>query len=789
MIALIWILVLFCALIILSYHRASLAVSTIGLTVLLLILSVLTHLSLTVLSIVWSIWILLAFILNLGPLRIWLISQPIMRAYAKRMPKFSLTEQAVLHAGNVGWEAELMSGMPDWNKLQQLPWAKMSPQEQEFLNGPVEQLCALINPWLISRSMEVPEEIWQRIKQDGYFGLVIPAEYGGKGFSAYGHAQVIMKLASVSTAVATIVAVPNSLGPAELLLRYGTYQQKSYYLPRLATGEEIPCFALTSPVAGSDASAITDFGIIGRYFIEGKEQLGINLHWDKRYITLSPVTTLIGLAFKLFDPEHLLGDQEELGITCALISASTPGVEIGQRHYPLDCAFPNGPTKGDQVKVTIDAVIGGTAQIGKGWPMLMETLAAGRSISIPSIATAAAKRAAVGSGAYARIRRQFNTFIGDFDGIQRSLAKIGGYAYIAEALRIFSIAQVDHGIKSGTAAAISKLHTTELSRRVIKHAMDVHGGKAICMGPHNYLAQLHIEAPIAITVEGANILTRSLIIFGQGSLRCHPFLLKELEAVRKKDSTSFDENLFAHVGYFFSNKVRALVMGLVNKSDIYYQLSRLSAALALTTDVLIITLGSSLKRQERLSLRLGDLLSFLYMISALLKYQQVNQLRESAEQEAVVVKWCCQELLSCFQHQFDELLLNLPNRLTAGLLRFLVMPWGRCLRPSSDLLTSEVAKSLMVPGALRERLAHGAYFGTNDSDPLYNLEQRLSQIIAVEPLLVKLQHALRDHLIKGKNINELIKAAQAQSILTAAEAEQLLATEATRMEMIMVDKF
>ena len=712
--------------------------------------------------------------------------------FERHLPKFSPTEQAVLFAGNTGWESELFSGMPDLTKLITLPWVQLTAAERAFLDGPVAELCAMIDANEINSTQQVPEKIWDHLKKLGFFGLVIPSQYGGKGFSAFAHAQVVMKLASVSTAVATIASVPNSLGPAELLLHYGAEEQKNHYLPQLAKGEAVPCFALTSPVAGSDASSITDFGIICRYQKNGVETLGIRLNWNKRYITLAPVATMLGLAFQLYDPEHILGDQEYIGITCALIPVDTPGVQIGRHHDPLRCAFPNGPTQGTNVLVELGAIIGGAAQAGKGWQMLMERLAAGRSISLPSIALGSTKVVAAASGAYARIRRQFNTFIGDFAGVQTELADIAGDAYLAESLRLFSIAQVDQGVHSATAAAISKYHTTELGRRVILSAMDIHGGKGICMGPKNYLAQRHIEAPIAITVEGANILTRSLIIFGQGVMRCHPFLLQEITAAKAHDKKTFDKMFFGHVGYFFSNQIRAFILGVTAARLVYapkslhrrtYQnLVRFSAIFAAVTDMLLIATGNALKRQEQLSARLSDLLSDLTMLSALLKHHQAV---EEHPDLLAIVDWNCQKLFARFGQNCRELFDNLPNRLVACWLRLLTFPLGNWFAKPRDRLTQQVAYSIMEPGRVRETLIADAHF----SGDLADLENTLQKIIAVEPLLKKLTKAKHQGLIEGKNLSELIVDALANNILNSSEADQLRVAEELRTKIINVDDF
>jgi len=761
-------------------------------SVLLTILLALSPISLITLSITgffWGFWIVL---FNILPVRRWLISRHILTIFAKNSPHFSASEEAVLAAGDIGWEQELFSGMPDLNKLIALPPAKLTNKEQLFLSGPIAQLCALIDAWQINSEQYVPPSIWQYLKKHGFFGLVIPEEYGGQGFSAFAHSQVIMKIASVSTAVATIVSVPNSLGPGELILHYGSVEQKNYYLPRLASGEETPCFALTSLTAGSDAGAIIDYGIVCRFQKNGQEVLGIRLNWDKRYITLAPVATLLGLAFKLYDPERLLGDREKLGICCALVSVHAVGVKIGRYHNPLNCAFPNGPTQGIDVYIELNGIIGGEKQIGKGWQMLMERLAAGRGISLPAIALGGAKIAAAASGGYARIRRQFNTFIGDFGGIQECLGSLAGDVFIAEALRLFNLSQLDQGIHSTTSAAISKFHVTELGRKIIRKAMDIHGGKGICLGPHNYLGQLYIESPIAITVEGANILTRSLIIFGQGSLRCHPFLLTEMTAAKQKNIKEFDRSFFAHMGYFISNKIRTMIFGLtrgfwlkvpVGPYRRYYQkLMHFSAVFALIVDILLITTGSGLKRKEQLSGRLGDLLSYLYMVSAILKYAMENQDKQFF---SAITVWSCQEIFARFESILAELLENLPNRLIASILNITIFPWGRKCKKPSDELTLTVAKQLMEPDGIRKEFLKDLYL----SDILALIEKNIEKFILVEPLLKKIYHGKHQHQIDGRNLSELINAAINSGLLNEMEAGQIREAERVRVDILKVDDF
>ncbi len=770
------------AALILAYQRASLSVATIGITVLLLILSILVHPHFIFLGVIWFIWIVLSLILNLTPLRRWLITRSILKILAPHAPHFSATEQAVVNAGNVGWEAELFSGMPDLKHLLDLPWVRLSAQERAFLDGPVNELCRMIDPWWITSHQQIPENIWLHLKEQGYFGLGISSQYGGKGFSAFAQAQIIMKIASASTAVATIASVPNSLGPAELLSHYGASEQKNYFLPRLARGEEVPCFALTSPVAGSDASAIVDTGVVCYFEKNGQKTLGIRLNWNKRYITLAPVATILGLAFRLYDPDHLLGNIENLGITCAIVPVNTEGVTIGRHHNPLNCAFPNGPTQGKDVLVELNAIIGGISQAGKGWQMLMERLAAGRSLSLPSIAVGSTKMVAASCGVYARIRRQFNTYIGEFGGVQNILADIFQNAFTAEALRLFSVSQVDQGIHSATAAAISKYHTTELGRKVICGAMDVHGGKGICLGPNNYLAQRYIESPIAITVEGANVLTRSLIIFGQGAMRCHPVLLQEITAMQRNDLEMFDKAFFKHVGYLMSNQVRAWFLSLTSSKKNDRRLLRCSAVFALTTEIALITVGNALKRKEQLSLRLSDMLSDLYMISAILKYHRAEN--QNPVLTPLVEGSCCR-LFQHFEQQCSEFISNLPCRWARLWLRLSIFSWGKKRGWVTDHLITEIAELLMTPGLARNILIADAYFGP----PLTGLENILEQIISVEPILHKINQAERRHQIRGYNLEELINSACKSQVITAEEAKQLREVEELRMRIIQVDDF
>lgn len=795
-----WIILFIIVAIVLAFNRASLIVATIAYAFLLIVVSVLSHASVITLSIAWIIFALLAIVFNVLPLRRRLMSRYLFQFYRRAMPSMSATEKEALTAGGVGWEGEIFTGMPDWSKLAEIKAGKLSPEEQAFLEGPVDELCGMINNWEISqRRFTIPVEIWEHLKKHGYFGFIIPKKYGGKEFSSLAHSQIISKIASVSAAVGTVVSVPNSLGPAELLLHYGTPTQKDYYLPRLASGEEIPCFALTSPLAGSDASAIVDDGVICRHSFDGEEKLAIRLNWNKRYITLSPVATLIGLAFKLYDPDHLFSEQENLGITCALIPVSTPGVVTGRRHFPLCCAFPNGPTQGHDVLIPLDAIIGGSTMAGHGWRMLMECLAAGRSISLPSIVTGGAKRVLFASGAYARIREQFHTYIGAFGGVREALTRVGIYTYLIEAVRLFTVTAIDRGLKPAVASAISKCHTTELSRKVLSHGMDIHGGKGICMGPHNYIAQTYIEGPISITVEGANILTRSMIIFGQGAIRCHPYILTEMNAVVDENKVQgfriFDKAIFSHLGYFLSNLVRSFWLGFsggrlsrVPAGDLKYyyrEFSRYSAVFSLVADVAMLKMGGKLKRKEKLSARLGDLLSIIYMGSAAIKYYELQNEKELLP----LVQWACDDLLYQMQTQLYEFLSNFPYRWSVALLRLVVFPLGRHLKPPTDKLGAEVVQLLMRPSQARARLTQHLYIKPTAHNPIGTIDAVLQQVIAAEPLEEKLYEAGKRIKIKGRNFVEKVNAGFEAGVLTKAEAEQLIAAETARLSITNVDDF
>lgn len=782
----------------LGFQRASLSVWTLAITIFLVLFSILSQASFWLLSLSWLLFAILIIPLYATELRYHFITRHILNFYRDHMPTMSSTESEALAAGTVGWEGELFQGNPDWNKLLSYPKPALSQEEQDFINGPVKTLCAMINDWDITHHLlDLPPEMWQFLKDEGFFALIIPKEYGGKAFSAYAHSEILTMVSGISSTVASTIAVPNSLGPAELLLHYGTEEQKNYYLPRLAKGIEIPCFALTGLEAGSDAGAMTDKGIVCWGEHEGKNVIGIRLTWSKRYITLAPIATVIGLAFKLYDPEHLLANTKNLGITCALIPRNTPGISIGRRHFPCNAVFQNGPTQGKDVFIPLDWIIGGPQMAGQGWRMLMECLAAGRAISLPASAIGGSKMVAFTTGAYARIRRQFKMPIGRFEGIEVALARIAGYTYLMDATRTFTAAIIDTGEKPAVASAITKYHVTELGRTVISDAMDIHGGKGICLGPKNYLARFYQAMPIAITVEGANILTRSLIIFGQGAMRCHPYILAEFNAAMLENESlrlrEFDKSLMAHMSFTISQFFRTLILGVTSAKIIkapkvatkryFQQATRFSAAFALLADISLLTFGGSLKRKESISGRLGDVLSYLYILSAVLKQYQDQG---NHADDLPIVRWASLTCLFEIQEAIDGVLTNFPNRWLARLLRFIIFPAGMRFTKPNDKIGFKAAQLLLSPTATRARLTEG----TDVSNPvLAIIEDALQKVIEADPVEKVIKTAVHDKLIKGDTLVEQGRAALLKGIITDGEMEILLASEKAREEVIKVDDF
>ncbi|WP_116473701.1 acyl-CoA dehydrogenase FadE [Zobellella maritima] len=780
----------------LAYRQASLLSATLITAIILAIGSGLGQVA----PAVWLIFAVMAVVVNVSSLRQGLLSRPLFKRYRELMPEMSDTEKDAIEAGTTWWEAELFRGRPDWQTLHNYPRPRLSEEEQAFLDGPVEQVCRMTNDWEVTHERaDLSPEVWAYLKEHRFFAMIIKKEYGGLAFSAYAQSRVLQKLSSVSAVLASTVGVPNSLGPGELLQHYGTRAQKDHYLPRLARGEEIPCFALTSPEAGSDAGAIPDVGVVCMGEWQGEQVLGMRLTWNKRYITLAPVATVLGLAFKLKDPDGLLGEQEDIGITCALIPTRTPGVEIGRRHFPLNVPFQNGPTRGHEVFVPIDAIIGGKEMAGQGWRMLVECLSVGRGITLPSNGTGGAKAVALASGAYSRIRRQFKLPIGQMEGIEEPLARLGGNAYLMDAASMLTVTGIDLGEKPSVISAIVKYHLTDRGQRSLIDAMDIHGGKGICMGPNNYLARGYQGAPIAVTVEGANILTRSMIIYGQGAIRCHPYVLAEMRSLQEPDPQQalarFDQALFGHLGFAMGNLVRSVWLGLTNgrfspapikdsTARYYRQMNRFSANLGLLSDIAMASLGGDLKRKERLSARLGDILSQLYLVSATLK--RFNDEGRPAE-VLPLVHWACQDGLYRTQTALDELLNNFPARNLARMLKPLLLPYGKPLRRPSDRLDHQVAQLLQSPNPARSSLATDLYLTAEPGNPLGMLEQALRELIDAEPLFNKVVHALGRRPFTM--LDKVAEDGLAAGLLAQDEARQLAQAEISRLRTINVDDF
>ncbi len=731
------------------------------------------------------------------------ISGPILKLFRKVTPRMSQTEREALDAGSVWWDGELFSGRPHWQKLLQLPAPKLTAEEQAFIDGPVETLCAMLHDWEITHDRnDLPDEVWSYIRNNGFLSMIIPRSFGGLEFSALAHSEVVMKIATRSITAAVTVMVPNSLGPGKLLLEYGTEEQKKHHLPRLARGEDIPCFALTSPEAGSDAGAIPDYGIVCKQDFNGKKNvLGMRLTWNKRYITLGPVATILGLAFKLYDPEHLLGQKENLGITLALIPTSTQGVNIGNRHVPLNIMFMNGPNSGKDVFIPIDWIIGGPERVGQGWRMLMECLSDGRGVSLPALSAGAGKLACRAVGGYARVRRQFRTPVGRFEGVQEALARIAGTTYMLDAARTLTLGALDRGEKPSVISAIVKYHMTEGMRKVINDGMDVLGGAGICLGPRNFLGRPYQAIPISITVEGANILTRSMIIFGQGAIRSHPFIFKEMEAASDDDYKNalvkFDRALFSHIFFFMRNFVFSLYYGLTaalfvatpgpRKVRRYYQqMTRLSTAFALLADTTLLILGGSLKRREMISARLGDILSQLYLGSAVLK-QYADQ--GHMDDDLPLLRWSGRQVLCNIQNAMEGLLQNFPFRPAAWVLRFVIFPWGQWFSAPNDKLDRQVSELLLNPSPTRDRLTQGMYIPKSLDEQVGRIEDALRKVIAAEPLEKKIRTAVSDFDPQYHGVEAVLKEAVKRKAITPQEAEIVRQAEAARLDVIQVDDF
>ena len=760
-----------------------------------------------------GILLALALLVTLpGDLRLDKLSRPLLGWVRSRLPKLSPTEQEALNSGSVDWDGELFSGQPEWNKLLDAAPAHLTSEEQAFLDGPVEELCKMLDDWQITHEhYDLPDKVWKFIRSKGFFGLVIPKEDGGLGFSNTAHSEIVMKISTRSVSAAVTVMVPNSLGPGELLMHYGTDEQKQHYLPRLAGGEEIPCFALTSPVAGSDAGAIPDKGIVCKGEWNGKEVLGLKVTWNKRYITLAPVATLIGLAIKVYDPEHLLGEQDEIGVTCVMVPRDTDGVNAGARHLPMNTVFMNGPTWGTEVFIPMEQVIGGQDMLGKGWKMLLECLSIGRSISLPALGTGAGKLASLATGSYAYTREQFGRSISQFEGVQEALEPIAGYTYMMDAARLLTAGMLDRGVRPSVPSAVLKYRNTDLMREVINHAMDVVAGRGVITGPRNFLARAYQAVPIGITVEGANILTRSLMVFGQGAIRCHPFIVEEIEAAGMEDqdkaAKKFDGIFYRHLAHTTRNALRAFVLGLSKgwlesaprQGDIqkyYRQLGRFSAAFALMTDVTLLTVGGGLKARQRLSGRMADCLVQLYYATAVIK-----QWHEEGypDDQRDLVEWCLQTCLHDLQDSMREAIINFPVPALRWPLRLMVFPLGATgLNGPDDKLGAKVAATIVKDTPVRQRISRGTFINADPSDPLGRVLNAYRLANETEESRHKLHEAIRSRdedevdgiaLLMGHQRKELVDWACAQGIVKAEECPKLEEALTALYDVIRVDAF
>ncbi len=797
-----FLLIIVLTLMILSYNRVPLLASFALLFVITLVLTKLRLVFPTPTGFRWAFGIITVTLLgfSIKPLRRLLISDRLFGLFRKLSPTMSDTEREALEAGTVWWDGELFSGRPRWRRLLRVPPPGLSDREQAFLDGQVEQLCRMLDDWEISEHhRKLPDPVWDYLREHGFFSMIIPKAYGGLEFSAQANSAVVMKLASRNVTTAITVMVPNSLGPAELLLHYGTEAQKNHYLPRLADGTDIPCFALTSPSAGSDAAAMPDRGVVCMGEFEGEEVLGLRVTWNKRYITLAPVATVLGLAFRALDPDGLLGDREDLGITCALIPVATPGVEIGNRHVPVGSVFQNGPTRGTDVFIPMDWIIGGQKQIGSGWRMLMQSLAAGRAISLPALGAAGGKMSAMLTGAYARIRQQFGMPIGYFEGVEEPLARIGGRTYRMDAARKLTLVALDQGEKPGVLSAILKYQLTEGNREVINDAMDVHGGKGLITGPNNYLARAYQALPISITVEGANILTRSLIIFGQGAIRAHPWLLKEMRAAAGQGGGTarrdFDNAIFSHVGYTISNAVRAFMLGVSGglattppvrgpTARYFRRMTRMSAAFALVADAVLLTLGGKFKFREKLSGRLADVLIHLYMGSAVLKRFEDDG---RPSEDLPLVKWAMEDSLHTMQQSLLGVMKNFPVPLIGGLLRFIVFPLGLPWSGPSDRTGKKIARLLLSETESRERLIEGVFVSDAD-DATGRVNTAFNLAVDSAAAEQAIRNALKEN-VTIDNYPELVRRAVESGVITEEQATLVRQAQEAAGRVIAVDDF
>lgn len=748
--------------------------------------------------------IALSIIILVESLRFNLITKPAYKTLANSMPSISTTEQEALEAGTSWWEKELFMGAPDWSQFEKYPYPTLSEEEQSFIDNEVELLCSMLNEWEIHHHLkDLPPEVWQFIKDKGFLGLIIPKSFGGKEFSSFAQSRIMSKIASRSLTTAVSCMVPNSLGPGELLMHYGTDAQKQQYLPGLAKGEEIPCFGLTSPEAGSDAGAIPDSGVVCYGEYEGAQVLGLRMNFSKRWITLAPIATVVGLAFKLYDPEGLLGDKNktEYGITCALIPASHAGIKIGARHFP-GSPFMNGTVEGEDVFIPIDWIIGGQENAGKGWRMLMECLGVGRGISLPALATAAGEMSYLTVGAFAKIRQQFNISVGKFEGVQEATSEIASDAYMLEAFRYLVTCGLNQGGTPAVMTAMAKYYATETMRKVVNHGMDIAGGRAIQLGPRNFLALTYQAIPIAITVEGANILTRSLMIFGQGSMRCHPYLFEELQLLQSEDKNNsvkkFDDLLFKHLAYTFNRGAKSFAYGWTGGSNdapqsvdqftasYYKTINRFSANFALVSDMSLGLLAGDLKRKEMLSGRLADIHAHLFISTAILKFYEAGQ---KTEAEQLHAKLALQKAFLNIQEAFWGLFENFPAKLPAAFVKWICFPLGRVILKPDDELKQQVAELMMQEHPFREQLKHHVFYSTKADDVTGRLEHAFQILRTLEPLWDKFKKAESKGKFKGLTFEENIAQAIKEGFITESEAQQLLQYNAIRFDSMLTDVF
>ena len=783
---------------ILVYHQIPLLKSTLVLAALLSLNSIQSFNLL-----LWVVFFLIFLPINIPILRRQIISRPIFKWMQSVLPEMSITEKEAMEAGNTWWDAEIFSGKPNWDVLLDLPVAKLSEEEQAFIDGPVETLCSMLDDWDITHNrQDLPESVWDYIKKQKFCGMIIPKHYDGLEFSHFAHSEVVMKIASRSSSAAVSVMVPNSLGPAKLLLSYGTQKQKDYYLPRLAMGKEIPCFALTGPDAGSDAGAMPDTGVICHHDFEGKKNvLGIRLNWEKRYITLGPIATIIGLAFKLYDPEHLIGEVENIGITVALIPANTQGITIGSRHFPLNSAFQNGPNWGKDVFIPIDWILGGVEQVGNGWKMLMESLSTGRSISLPALSAGAGKFTCRNTGAYTRIRKQFNISLCEFEGIKEPLARIAGETYIINAARTVTAAALDAGQKPSVISAIIKHELTERMRQIVNDGMDIQGGSGICLGPKNYLGRLYQVIPVSITVEGANILTRTMMIFGQGAMRCHPFINDEIQTLHQENKINalqkFDQLLFRHMGHNMRNKVACFWLGITcaqfinvpgdkNTKQYYRAVARLSAVFALLSDYAIMTLTGSLKRKEHISGYFADALSNLYLCSTVLKHYKDQGCPQS---DLPLVHWSCQQTLYKAEKSLTALFPLLPFSPFVWGMKWLMFPLGRRYSVPSEKISDQTAEILTYESPTRDRLTQGIFINEFENDPTGRIECAFKAVLSAMPIERKIRQAQKTKQLSKDQIEDVLRQAVENKVINREELILLEEAERLRRLAIMVDDF